>query len=43
MYQVRAIPTTFLIDGEGVIRKANLRGGALETAVAELVRENLAQ
>ena len=43
MYQVRAIPTTFLIDGEGVIRKANLRGGALETAVAQLVRENLAQ
>ncbi len=43
MYKVRAIPSTFLIDGEGVIRKANLRGSALETAVAELVKENLAK
>ena len=43
MYNVRAIPTTFLIDGEGVVRKANLRGHALETAVAELVKENAAK
>ncbi len=43
MYQVRAIPSTFLIDGDGIVRKTNLRGNALETAVAELVRENMAR
>ena len=43
LYKVEAIPSTFLIDGEGVIRKTNLRGHRLETAVAELVKENLAQ
>ena len=41
MYNVRAIPSTFLIDGAGVIRRVNLRGPALEMAVGELVRENL--
>ncbi len=41
LYNVRAIPSTFLIDGSGIIRKVNLRGIALENAVAELVRENL--
>ena len=41
MYNVSAIPSTFLIDGEGIIRKVNLRGNALEPAVAELVKENL--
>ena len=41
MYNVRAIPSTFLIDGAGIIRRVNLRGGALEMAVDELVRENL--
>ena len=41
MYNVRAIPSTFLIDGAGIIRRVNLRGGALERAVGELVRENL--
>lgn len=41
MYNVRAIPSTFLIDGAGIIRQVNLRGSALEIAVAELVRENL--
>ena len=40
MYQVRSIPSTFLIDGDGIIRKTNLRGSALETAVAQLVQEN---
>jgi peroxiredoxin len=40
-YGVRGIPSTFLLDGEGVIRKTNLRGHSLETAVAELVKENL--
>ena len=42
-YKVRAIPSTFLIDGEGIIRKTNLRGHALEHAVADLVKENLAK
>lgn len=41
LYNVRAIPSTFLIDGEGTIREVNLRGIALENAVAELVKENL--
>ena len=41
MYQVRSFPTTFLIDGEGIIRKANLRGSSLERAVAQLVKENM--
>ena len=41
MYNVRAIPSTFLIDGSGIIRQVNLRGAALETAVAALVQENL--
>ena len=41
MYNVRAIPSTFLIDGAGIIRRVNLRGPALEMAVGELVRENL--
>jgi peroxiredoxin len=43
LYNVQAIPSTFLIDGEGVIRKTNLRGYRLETAVAELVEKNLAK
>ena len=42
LYKVRGIPSTFLIDGEGVIRNTNLRGHALEHAVADLVKENLA-
>ena len=42
-YGVTGIPSTFLIDGEGVIRKTNLRGHSLEIAVAELVKENLAK
>ena len=40
LYNVRAIPSTFLIDGAGIVRRVNLRGHALETAVADLVREN---
>ena len=43
MYKVHGIPSTFLIDGEGIIRKTNLRGHALEHAVAELVQENIAK
>lgn len=42
LYNVRAIPSTFLIDGTGIVRRVNLRGYALESTVAELVRENLA-
>lgn len=42
MYKVRGIPSTFLIDGEGIIRKTNLRGRALDRAIADLVQENLA-
>lgn len=41
LYNVREIPSTVLIDGAGIIRKVNLRGYALETAVGNLVRENL--
>lgn len=43
MYNVTGIPATFLIDGEGIVRKVQLRGNALETAVAELVKKNLAK
>ena len=43
MYGINAIPHMYLIDGEGVIRKSDLRGPALEPAVAELVRENNAK
>ena len=43
MYNVTGIPATFLIDGEGIVRKVELRGRALEEAVAELVQENLAK
>lgn len=38
-YKVMAIPQAFLIDHEGVIRKANLRGHTLEPAIAELLQE----
>jgi hypothetical protein len=40
MYRVDSIPRMYLLDGEGVIRKADVRGHALEPAVAELIREN---
>lgn len=42
LYNVRGIPSTFLIDGAGIVRGVNLRGHALESAVAELVQENSA-
>ena len=41
IYNVTGIPATFLIDGEGIVRKVELRGSALEDAVGELVQENL--
>ena len=40
MYGINSIPRMYLIDGTGVVRKANVRGRALEPAVAELIREN---
>ena len=43
MYKINSIPTMYLIDGEGVIRKANVHGHALEVAVNELVQENKAK
>jgi len=37
LYGVNAIPRTLLLDRQGVIRHVNLRGPALEKAVADLV------
>ena len=41
IYNVTGIPATFLIDGDGIVRKVELRGRLLEETVAELVKENL--
>lgn len=38
-WKVRGWPTIYLIDGEGKIRHKNLRGGKLDTAIAELLEE----
>ncbi|MEJ2720635.1 MAG: redoxin domain-containing protein [bacterium] len=38
-YRVRQIPTTFLIDRQGVIRYRSLRGQELEQAVEKLIKE----
>lgn len=38
-YMVRAIPATFLIDKQGVIRYRSLRGRQLEEAVDKLMKE----
>ena len=43
MYGIRAIPHMYLIDGDGVVRKSDVRGPALEPAVAELIQENNAK
>ena len=37
-YNIHSIPATFLIDGEGIIIKKNLRGKALENTLASLKR-----
>ena len=37
-YNVNSIPATFLLDGEGIIIKKNLRGKALENTLASLKR-----
>ncbi len=39
-YGITHIPTTFLIDGKGTIQGVNLKGNALEAAVAQYVIEN---
>lgn len=36
LYQIRSIPSNFLIDGNGVILATNLRGKALEEKLASL-------
>ena len=36
VYNVSAIPATFLVDGDGIIIAKNLRGGALEKTLASL-------
>lgn len=38
-YNIKSIPSTFLIDRNGIIRYTNLRGEALEKAVKELIEE----
>lgn len=39
LYAVSAIPSTYLIDQEGIIRYKNLRGNDLEKAVKELIEK----
>ncbi len=39
IYGITHIPTTFLIDGKGIIKAINLRGAALEAAISQLVLE----
>ena len=38
MYEVRAIPATYLLDANGVVIAKNLRGKKLEAKVAELLK-----
>ena len=38
MYQVRSIPSSFLIDGKGIIVATNLRGEALSAKLTELLK-----
>ena len=38
IYEVNAIPTNYLIDGEGIILAKNLRGEALHSTLLELVK-----
>lgn len=40
-YSVTGIPSMFLLDGKGIIRTTDVRGGKLEKAVDTLVKENL--
>ncbi len=36
-FDIYSIPSTFLVDGEGIVRYANLRGSALKYAVEDLL------
>lgn len=36
-FDIHSIPSTFLLDGQGIVRYVNLRGAALERAVAEVL------
>ena len=38
-YSIQSIPATFLLDGEGTIIAKNLRGEALEQAVAKALKK----
>lgn len=38
MYQVRSIPSSFLIDGKGIIIATNLRGEAISAKLTELLK-----
>ena len=38
IYGVRSIPTNFLIDGDGIIVAAGLRGPALDAAIAKYLK-----
>jgi thiol-disulfide isomerase/thioredoxin len=41
-YQLRALPTTFFIDGEGVIREVVLGGPMSETTIQTMIESLLA-
>ncbi|HAM10870.1 MAG: alkyl hydroperoxide reductase [Bacteroidetes bacterium GWE2_41_25] len=38
LYEVEAIPSNFLIDGNGIILAKNLRGSALDTKLSKLLK-----
>ena len=40
-FDIHSIPSTFLLDREGIVRYANLRGSALKHAVEDLLRSPL--
>ena len=40
-FGIRSIPSTFLLDGQGIVRYTNLRGSALEQAVADILGDPL--
>lgn len=40
IFQIRSLPAIFLIDSEGIVRKTQLNGAALEEAIDKLVAEN---
>ena len=42
-WRISGYPSKFILDGEGRIRYANLRGKSLDRAVAELVAEEKAK